>query len=139
MLSSVTAHPAREVDSILERLSLCLRTMRLVALRRSLVLSAAIVSSASAQIVGANADSIPRNGSAPYFQEFDEGARAARLSPLRETPLPLGEREVRIWTKLEISGSAELYRLTERRGLVYGELIDTWETPTSEMVYWQKG
>lgn len=114
--------------------------MILDALRWPLILSAAMVSTASAQIVGANPDSIPKYGPATsYLRHFDEGARAARLSPLRETALPPGEREVRIWTMIEISASAELYRLTERRGVVRGELIDTWDTPSSESVYWRKG
>ena len=111
--------------------------MLLIALRRSLILAAAIASSTSAQIVGTNADSIPR-GLTSYFESFDEGARAAGLAPLRETALRPGEREVRIWTLIEISSTRELYRLTEAEGRVRGERFHISPASTA-MSYWLKG
>jgi hypothetical protein len=87
-----------------------------------------IATSASpAQIVGANADSIPNDSWVGiYFRSFDRGARAAGLAPLRETTLRAGEREVRLWTGTGLAAKKELYRWTERNGRVLGELIYYW-------------
>ena len=101
--------------------------MMLTALRRSLILSAAIVSSASAQIVGPNADSIPKDSWVGiYFYHYDQAAKAAHLTPLREARLRTGEREVRIWTQVEIGVPKHLYRFMERNGRVRGEEIEYW-------------
>ena len=101
--------------------------MRLSALPWSLLLSAALAPSASSQIVGPNADSIPKDSWVGiYFDHFDLVAKAAGLPLLRETPLRSGEREVRIWTQVEIGVPKYLYRFTERNGRVRGEEIEYW-------------
>ena len=64
-----------------------------------------------------------------YFAEFDPAARAAGLEPLRSVRLPAGEREVRIWTLVEIAIPRQLYRFVDRGGRVTGELIYHWPTP----------
>jgi hypothetical protein len=101
--------------------------MFLTALRRSLILSAAIAATSSAQIVGANADSIPNDSWVSiYFDHFDLAAKSAHLTPLREARLRDGEREVRIWTQVEIGVPKHLYRFMERNGRVRGERIEYW-------------
>ncbi len=121
-------------------------------LRCALALSIATATAASAQIVGANADSIPRHWVDGYFPHFDQAATTARLTPLREMHLRAGEREVRIWTQIEIGVPKHLYRFTERDGHVRGERIEYWsidrhsfpderpgETMHDLMLYSQKG
>lgn len=81
----------------------------------------------SAQIVGANPDSIPNASWVDiYFRGFDRAATAAGLTPLRETPLGAEEREVRLWTQAELGVPKHLYRISDRRGRVRGEAIDYW-------------
>jgi hypothetical protein len=84
-------------------------------------------STSTAQIVGANADSIP-NASwvGIYFESFDEAAKAAELTPLRKATRPANEREVRLWTQVEMGVPKQLYRFTERDGRVRGELVLYW-------------
>ena len=80
-----------------------------------------------AQIVGSNVDSIPNDSWVRiYFDHFDQGAKAAGLAPLRESALPAGEREVRLWTQVEIGVPKQLYRFTERGGRVRGEVVEYW-------------
>lgn len=75
----------------------------------------------------AGADSVPSDGWVDiYFLSFDPAARAAGLVPLRELRLRPGEREVRIWTQVEIAVPKQLYRLVDRRGAVDGEMIYYW-------------
>jgi hypothetical protein len=116
----------------------------------ALALLCAISSSSRAQIVGANADSIPNAGWVVlYFSRFDRVAGAAGLAPLRETVLPAGEREIRVWTQIEIAEPRHFYRFVERRGRVTGELVDYWrnepsdtlggETRHDRMLYWLRG
>jgi hypothetical protein len=61
-----------------------------------------------------------------YFADFDRAARAAGLTPLREMRLRPGEREVRLWTQVEIAVPKELYRFVDRGSAVRGELIYYW-------------
>ena len=106
--------------------------MLLTALRRSFILFAASASTASAEIIGPNADSIPKDSWVGiYFNHFDLAAKAARLPLLRETPLRSGEREVRIWTQVEIGAPKHLYRFTERNGRVSGDQIEYWGVHSS--------
>ena len=96
-------------------------------LRRSLALLCVAASAAPAQIVGANADSIPNDSWVDiYFRRFDPAAKAAGLTPLRETTLRTGEREVRIWTQVELGEPKHLYRFSDGRGTLQGELIHYW-------------
>jgi hypothetical protein len=126
----------------------------LSALGRSFILAAMTAATASAQIVGANADSIPSASWVRiYFDDFDGAARAAHLEPLRDTRLRSGEREIRIWTQVEIGVPKHLYRFTERNGRVRGERIEYWsvgpldsslgerpgETMHDLMIYGQRG
>lgn len=103
--------------------------MRTLVARLSLSLAIAVVASStsSAQAVVVRAVPLP-----PVFpshdwpRRYDRAAMAAGLVPLREAKLRPGEREVRIWTKVELSGAEELYRFTERDGRVHGELVYAW-------------
>lgn len=79
---------------------------------------------------GQQADSLPDLPWAEtYFAEFDPAARAAGLEPLRSVRLPAGEREVRIWTMVEIAIPRRFYRFVDRGGRVTGELIFHWPAP----------
>jgi hypothetical protein len=63
-----------------------------------------------------------------FFRGYDAAAQAAGLAPLRSTPLPAGEREVRLWTGGSLGYPRHLYRVRTREGrVVEGELIDYWE------------
>jgi hypothetical protein len=76
---------------------------------------------------GVRADSIPSDGWVElYFSSFDPAARAAGLTPLREMRLRPGEREVRLWTQVEIGIPKQFYRFVDRGGAVRGELIFYW-------------
>lgn len=82
---------------------------------------------------GQQPDSLPALPWAPiYFSEFDPAARAAGLEPLRQVRLRSGEREVRIWTMVEIAIPRQLYRFVERDGRVTGELIYHWPAPAPD-------
>jgi len=62
-----------------------------------------------------------------FFRGYDAAAQAAGLAPLRSTPLPAGEREVRLWTGGSLGYPRQLYRVRTREGrVVEGELIDYW-------------
>lgn len=75
----------------------------------------------------APADSVPSDSWVRfYFATFDPAARAAGLTPLREVRLGPGEREVRLWTQVEIGVPKQLYRFVDRGGAVSGELIYYW-------------
>ena len=62
-----------------------------------------------------------------YLRQYDRAATGAGLLPLRQARLREGEREMRIWTKIALSGTTTLHRFTERDGRVRGELIYTWD------------
>ena len=97
-------------------------------------LSSAIViaafSAASAQVVIVRPIPLPTPSSISRSFElsrrYDGEALAAGLVPLREARLGPGEREVRIWTKVELSGTVQLHRFTERDGRVRGEMVYAW-------------
>lgn len=75
----------------------------------------------------ARADSVPPEVWVDiYFASFDPAARAAGLDPLRDVRLRPGEREVRLWTQVEIGVPKQLYRFVDRGGAVRGELIYYW-------------
>nr|MCU0625639.1 hypothetical protein [Gemmatimonadaceae bacterium] len=61
-----------------------------------------------------------------YFGHFDAAAHAAGLEPLRLVRSRPGEREVRLWTQVEIGVPKELYRFVAGPGTVGGELILHW-------------
>lgn len=61
--------------------------------------------------------------------EFDPIVRAARLTPLRSTPLPAGQREIRVWIGGGIGYPQDLYRIVDKgKGKISGWLIFYWPT-----------
>jgi len=75
------------------------------------------------RLTSLGADSIPKDFWVDiYFRSFDLAASAAGLPILRQTPIASGEREVRIWTQVEIGEPREMYRFVERGGRVTGEM-----------------
>ena len=84
------------------------------------ILAAALVAAAP---TGARAR-LDESGN-PYLLSFtDDAARAAGIGPLRETPLPVGEAEIRIWTGFGIVSPDAVLRLrTDATGRIDGELL----------------
>lgn len=96
----------------------------------SLAIVIAAFSAASAQVVIVRPVPLPTPSSISRSFElsrrYDREAMAAGLVPLREARLGHGEREVRIWTKVELSGTVQLHRFSERDGRVRGEMVYAW-------------
>jgi len=105
--------------------------MNRVRVSTGLVLALLLPSFTRAQAVTRARDTtLPAFGWAPfYFPSFDGAARATGLRPLRVTDLPPNQREVRIWTQVEIAIPKQLYRFVDRGGRVTGELIYYWPAP----------
>jgi len=62
-----------------------------------------------------------------YFPDFDRAVRAAGLEPLRVSPLPAGQREVRVWIGGGLGAPESLYRFVPGGSAVFGEAILYWE------------
>jgi hypothetical protein len=61
-----------------------------------------------------------------YFDTFDRVSAAAGLEALRARSPRAGEREVRVWIGGGLGYPQTLYRLGERRGRVWGEVVRYW-------------
>src|SRR4051812_7729312 len=61
-----------------------------------------------------------------YYPIFDSVVVSARLSRLRSSALPEGQREVRIWVGGGFTAPQDLYRFVDDRGQVSGELVRYW-------------
>ena len=106
--------------------------MRVVT-RLGLSLAVAVAASSTSAAQEVVVRPVPLRTPEPIFREhgdarrYDHEAMAAGLVPLREARLRPGEREVRIWTKVELSGTVQLHRFTERDGRVRGEMVYAWD------------
>jgi hypothetical protein len=61
-----------------------------------------------------------------YFQSFDEAVSALDLTPLRDTKLARGEREVRVWTQIELGDPKRMVRVRDAGGRITGEGVFYW-------------
>ncbi|HEV7991058.1 MAG TPA: hypothetical protein VGP25_04490 [Gemmatimonadaceae bacterium] len=64
-----------------------------------------------------------------YFESFDAATAALDLQSLRDARLARGEREVRVWTQIEIGVPKRMVRIREVDGRVTGEGVLYWSVP----------
>ncbi len=62
----------------------------------------------------------------PHFPSMDEVVATAGLRPLRDTPLPSGSRELRLWFGGGIGWPQDLFRFQIKNGGVKGQWIRYW-------------
>jgi hypothetical protein len=68
----------------------------------------------------------------PHFPSMDEVAASAGLRPLKETSLPSGTRELRLWFGGGIGWPQDLFRFQMKNGSVTGQWIRYWSVAVDE-------
>ena len=66
-----------------------------------------------------------------YFASFDEAVSSLDLKPLRDTKLARGEREVRVWTQIELGDPKRMARVRDVGGRIEGEGVFYWAVSDS--------
>lgn len=64
-----------------------------------------------------------------YFESFDRAVAALDLVPLRDTHLARGEREVRVWTQVELGVPKRMVQVRDVGGRITGEGVFYWPAP----------
>ncbi|MEO6526722.1 MAG: hypothetical protein ABIP93_08880 [Gemmatimonadaceae bacterium] len=67
-----------------------------------------------------------------YLSSFDRAVATLDLAPLRDTRLARGEREVRVWTQIEIGDPKRMVRVRDVGGRITGEGVFYWGAPLAE-------
>ena len=68
----------------------------------------------------------------PHFPSQDEVVATAGLHPLKDTPLPPGSRELRVWFGGGIGWPEDLFRFQIKNGKVRGQWIRYWSVAVDE-------